>query len=152
VLGRAGLVAAVALAVAIAGPGCGGSRDDDSRDEAKRIRVAYTQLQTRFAAKDSEGVCARISKAAKEQVGSLGHARPTTCARDVRQLFKWIKPGGGASAQPKATNVAMDGDTATVTARLGDNASAPVRFVEEDGEWKLDSFFAITGPPAPDML
>lgn len=142
----------MALAAALAAPGCGGDKGSDA-DEAKRVRTVFVELQSRFAAKDSKGVCARISRAAKEQVGSLGHARPTTCVRDVRQLFKWIKAGGGGrGAKPRAMRVAMDGDTATVTAQLSENARAPVRFVEEDGEWKLDSFFAITGPPAPDML
>lgn len=140
---------ATALALAFAGPGCGG---DDGNDE-QSVRAAYTQLQGRFEARDSKGVCARISKAAKEQVGSLGHASPTTCARDVRQLFKWIKADPATrGSRPKVVRVAMDGNKATVTARLSENATAPVRFVDEDGDWKLDSFFSITGPPPPDML
>jgi hypothetical protein len=143
----------MALAVAVTAPGCGGGDGPSDAEESKRVRAAYSELQSRFAAKDSAGVCARISRSAKEQVGSLGHAQPTTCVRDVRQLFKWIKTGGaGSAAKPQAMRVAMDGETATVTAKLSENARAPVRFVEEDGEWKLDSFFAITGPPAPDML
>ena len=143
----------MALAVVLAAPGCGGGDGASDADEAKRVRTSYAELQSRFAAKDSSGVCARLSRAAKEQVGSMGHAQPTTCVRDVRQLFKWIKSGGtGGVSRPAVTRVAIEGDTATVTARLSDNASGPVRFVEEDGEWKLDSFFAISGPPAPDML
>lgn len=151
-LGRRGIGAAIALAVSLSGAACGGDDGASDDEQAKRVRTVYGELQGRFAAKDSQGVCARLSKAAREQVGSLGHAQPTTCVRDVRQLFKWIEGGGGSAAKPQPMRVAIDGDTATVTARLTDSARAPVRFVEEDGEWKLDSFFAITGPPAPDML
>lgn len=141
---------ATALALVLAGSACGG---DSGEDDAKNVRTAYTQLQARFEARDSKGVCDRISEAAKEQVGSLGHASPTTCVKDVRQLFKWIKaePAGRAT-RPRAMSVAMDGGTATVTAGLPSAARTKVRFVEEDGAWKLDSFFAITGPPPPDML
>lgn len=138
------------LAMALAAPGCGG---DGSQDDEKRVRISYKQLQTRFEARDSHGVCARISKAAREQVGSLGHAQPTTCPRDVRQLFKWVKKDDdGRTGRPKLIDVAIDGGTATVTAGLTDDTRGRVRFVEEDGEWKLDSFFGITGPPPPDML
>jgi hypothetical protein len=143
----------MALAAVLAAPGCGGGDDVSDAEQAKRVRSAYAELQDRFAAKDSQGVCARISRAAKEQVGSMGHAQPTTCVRDVRQLFKWIKADRArGAARPTATRVAIDGDSATVTAKLSDNASGPVRFVEEDGEWKLDGFFSNTGPPASDML
>lgn len=148
-LGRTRIGLATALVSVLALPGCGG----DDENEEKRLRTAYAQLQDRFEARDSKGVCARISKAAREQVGSLGHAQPTTCARDVRQLFKGIEAEQAKPvAQPKAMSIAVDGDRATVTARLSENARGRVRFVEEDGEWKLDSFFGITGPPPPDML
>jgi hypothetical protein len=144
---RTGL--ATGLTLVLAAPGCGG----DSNDDEKRIRTAYTQLQGRFEARDSKGVCDRISEGARKQVGSLGHATPTTCVTDVRQLFKWIKPAGTSkAARPKVMAVAMDGEKATVTAGLGGDAHGKVRFVEEDGQWKLDSFFSITGPPPPDML
>jgi hypothetical protein len=130
--------------------GCGG---DDSNDDEQSVRQAYTRLQASFEARDANGVCARISKGAKKQVGSLGHAQPTTCSKDVRQLFKWITADKAKRAtRPKAMSVALDGEQAIVTAGLGEGARGRVRFVEEDGEWKLDSFFSITGPPPPDML
>jgi hypothetical protein len=152
VLGPRGIGLTAGLALMLAAPGCGGGDDNDGDDE-RSVRAAYAQLQGRFEARDAKGVCARISVAAKEQVGSLGHATPTTCAKDVKQLFKWIKPAAAKRAsRPRAMRVALDGEKATVTAGLTENATGRVRFVEEDGQWKLDSFFSITGPPAPDML
>lgn len=147
--GRASVL--VLSAVVAAATGCGGGEGNGDADE--QVRTVYAQLQSRFEARDSDGVCARISKAAKEQIGSFGHAQPTTCVRDVRQLFKWIKlerPGGEAA--PRLVDVAVEGDEAMATARLTPGADGRVPFVKEDGEWKLDNFFGITAPPPPDML
>lgn len=143
---------ALVLSAAIAvGAGCGGGEENGDAD--KQVRAVYAQLQSRFEARDSDGVCARISKAAKVQIGSFGHAQPTTCVRDVRQLFKWIKrerPGGPTA--PRLVGVAVEGDEAMATARLTPGAEGQVPFVKEDGKWKLDNFFGITAPPPPDML
>lgn len=144
--------ALAALALTIGWAGCGG--DDQQAEEAqKHVRTAYAELQSRFEARDAQGVCARISAAAKQQVGTLGHAQPTTCVRDIRQLFKWMKKDDAASAEarPRLVSVAVDDDGATATARLGANATGRIPFVDEDGKWKLDNFFGITAPPSADM-
>lgn len=142
------LATAAALIAVVAGQGCGGGTDGEA--EEKQVRSAYAQLQARFEAKDTSGVCARISRKAKRQVGSMAHTQPTTCQRDVRQLFKWIKTD--ATARPKLLRVTVDGDKATVRTRLSESSTGRIPFVEEDDKWKLDNFFGITGPPSPDML
>lgn len=139
---------AATLAVITSVSACGGG----GADEEPRIRRAYVDLQGRFEARDPNGVCARISEAAKEQVGSLGHAQPTTCVRDIRQMFKWVTQGAARDvARPKLMRVAVDGDAATITARLVGETTGRIPFVEEDGDWKLDSLFGISGPPPADM-
>jgi hypothetical protein len=144
--------ATAALAALGAVQGCG----ETDGDERGRVRAVYAELQDRFEARDAHGVCARISSTAKRQVGSLAHELPTTCTRDIRRLFKWIKPNGsrpGGStkrSRPRLVSVAVDGETATATARLDDEATGRIPFVDEDG-WKLDDFFGITAPPPPDM-
>lgn len=144
---------AVVVSVAVAGGAGCGSDDDGNSDARKDVRAVYGQLQSRFEARDSQGVCARISKAAKRQVGSLGHAQPTTCARDVRQLFKWIKRDEASAGTPrKLVRIAVDGDEASGMAQVTATAQGRIVFVKEDGEWKLDNFFGITAPPPPDML
>jgi cytochrome c551/c552 len=134
---------AVAIAVVAATGGCG---DDD----ADHVAAAFADIQARFAAQDARGVCSRITRRAQYQAGALGHAQPTTCERDVHDLFRWIAIQS-PSKSPKAVAVAVDGDYATVATALTSDAASDVPFVKQDGRWKLDSFFAISGPPPRDM-
>jgi hypothetical protein len=146
-------VSALVVSATLVGAGGGCGDGEQSGDAGKQVRAAYAQLQSRFDARDARGVCARITEAAKVQIGSFGHAQPTTCVSDVRQLFKWIKPGRAESTTaPRLVKVTVKDEKATATARLTSDADGRIPFVKEDGEWKLDNFFGITAPPPPDML
>jgi hypothetical protein len=146
---RRNVGAVLTLMAALGAAGCEGGGEEE------QLKSAFEGLQEDFASHDAAGVCERVSERAKEQVGSLGHNRPTTCARDVRRLFGWVKDetaldaGGGRA--PRFAAAKVDGDEAVVRVTLTTYAKSRVEFVREGGEWKLDNFFGITGPPPIDL-
>jgi hypothetical protein len=137
-----------ALALALTASGCG----DEAKTPQEQVEQTFDDLRSDFADHDGEGVCGGLSASAQRAVGFLGHNRPTTCERDVRQLFKWIGSDRvkGAPA-PEMAKVAIEGSRATVTATLNGSDRGEIPFVEEDGEWKLDNVFSVVAPPPADM-
>lgn len=146
---RVRLVALTLLIMTIAA-GCGASDADEDGTE-RDVRAAYAAVGKEFRAGDERGVCSHMSRGAARHVGLLGHGTPTTCQRDIRKLLKWIDFKGAEPPTGQVTAVEVDGDKASVTTKVSSYASSELPFVVEDGRWKLDNFFNITGPIPADF-
>jgi hypothetical protein len=152
--GRLASCAAVAL-VALGAPACGGESD------AEQISALIGNLQEDFAAERVGAVCAALGERPKIQIGTIGHeTRPTTCERDLRKLLGGIDytafsrgepvPDLRRNPKPEVVEVEVSGDSAMAHLSLeGKPLEAP--FVKEDGEWKLDDFWIVTGPVRRDL-
>jgi hypothetical protein len=140
-------VTAAFLCLALGIASCGG---DGRSADAEAVRAAFVELRRDFAADDLDGVCVRISRAAKRQVGSIGHKRPRQCWVDVGEFADSLGKGD-RGGRPKIVAVEVDGDRASVMAVLGKESRSKVPFVKEDGDWKLDSFYGNTAPPPKDL-
>lgn len=158
------IVLAAAVAAALAGASCGGGDDDESADRdsaaAAKSRAlvadppnpitesphpvtsAVKALRRAFLANDIEGICARMTDAAKREAGSAGHGTPTSCPRDVRRFFGMIDDGSGwrHRGEPRMTGLTLDGKQATAVLALGQRL-VNVPFTKEDGKWHLNGFF-----------
>jgi len=114
---------------------------DDSADQAPRVLAALDAVQRAFTNGDLDAVCARLSVAAKNEVGEIAHGQPTACARDLRRFRRMIAKGSGwdSAGSPQPEGVTVHAGGATVLAELRDR-SVDLPFVEEGGRWKLESF------------
>lgn len=148
----------VAVAAAVVGvPACGGEDEQTAGRQLERqprvpqplppesphpVTTAVQDLRRAFLASDYEGICARMTAAAKREAGSAAHSEPTTCVPDVRKLFGLIEKGDGwrNRGEPRVTKLTLEGDQATATVALGQQL-ADIPFVKEGGEWKLNGFF-----------
>lgn len=128
------------LALALGGWGCGGG-DEPAETPATGIRA----LQAAFAADDLAALCQRMTPAAREDAGSMGHGVPTTCRRDLRRALEMIEQGGRWGAPPAIARVDANGDRATAILEQESGWQAAVPLVKEDGVWKLDAFFGTGG-------
>jgi hypothetical protein len=120
-------------------------------DESDAVRAAFRELRRAFLTEDYGGVCARMSRAARREVGALGHELPSTCPQDMRGKMSAAILSPRDRADPKIESVEVDGDRATVLAMLGGTTPGVVRFVKHDGAWKLAQLFGTTAPPPPDI-
>lgn len=148
--GRWSIVVAALAATFVVG--CG-------ENDAERVAAKIEALQTDLAAGDVAAVCANLAARPQRQIGSVGHdRRPTTCERDLRAFVKQLRTGAeltGAEPfdprrlrRPQLVRVDVDGDRALARMRL-DGQPLDVPFVEEEGRWKLDDLFVVTGPVKP---
>lgn len=141
---RAGsLLAAAGVALAF-GAGCGG-------DDGQGVRDAFGELRRAYLAQDYRALCASLSRAAKREIGELGHQQPTGCRRDVARNLSAAIVSPRDRPDPTIETISIDGDQATVTATLGGDSPGHVEFVREDGAWKLAQLFATTAPPLRDL-
>jgi hypothetical protein len=119
---RIGIVAALLAAASAAGAACGGDADPGAEEQ---VAAALREVRASFAAGDVGGVCARTSGVA-------------SCDRTVRFLVDRAKRRGrGATAPGGLVDVRLAGGRATAIVGLKPRIPGAVRFVEEDGAWKL---------------
>lgn len=141
------IVPSAALVLALLIASCG------SDDESQAVRTAFGELRQDFATEDLDGLCSRLSRSARKQIGSFGHRKPRGCWIDAAEFVMTQKKSriNRRTPAPRVVEIAVDGDMATVMAILGRGSKSRVSFVKEDGRWKLDSIYGTTGPPAPDV-
>lgn len=161
------IVLAAVVAAALAGASCGGDDEPSAGTEARdeqppRTTAADTlsvpevppaesphpvtrdikRLRKAFLAEDIAGICALMTQSAKIGAGTAVHGTPTTCARDVRKLFRTIEKGSGweYEGRPRVTGLSTKRNEATALMSLGQRLMR-VPFSKVDGHWKLNGFF-----------
>jgi hypothetical protein len=67
----------------------------------------------------------------------------------VRWFLRTFERGnrGWAGGTVQAASVEVDGDRATMLAADESGWRVRVPFANEDGEWRIDDFFGVSGPP-----
>jgi hypothetical protein len=151
------------LAVALVCVACGDDGSDAPEgpvailpepDAESLVALAVREVQeTLQDGKDSLAVgdlrvlCARMSKVAQFQAGSMAHGSPSECEADVRKALGMIRKGGGFEHARGVRVVGVDlaGDRATATVARDVRRTTDLPFVVEGGRWRLDSFFGT--PP-----
>jgi hypothetical protein len=130
------------LSAALAAMSCGNEKD--AALEAPGVASVVTDLQRSFADGDVDGVCAGMTKSAKDQAGLMAHGEIESCQKDMRQAMRLIEKGGGFrnSDALAVTAARRDSDSATVTVAL-DGWKSDVPLIRRSGRWKLNSFFGI---------
>jgi len=139
-VGRKTIVAAIAVAAITAlATGCGG----DGGSDEDQIRTAVEDVQQAFADNDLEAACDRMTKAAQQHVGSIGHDPPAGCVKDLQAFAGFLKKGrtGAPNAHPAVTAVDIQGDRATARLRLGDAPPSEIPLRKDDGQWKLNALW-----------
>ena len=144
-IGRLGVVVAV-VGMAIAG--CGDDGGDEARDR-KEVVASFATINGHLSERDVEATCRWLTPTAQYQVGAVGHRLPTSCRRDVRDFFKSV--GRRGQADPRISNVSVDGDRATVVASYEGERSGAFVFEESGGRWKLGSIFSVTATSPVDL-
>lgn len=125
--------------------GCG---DGESERE---IRDVVSALHAAYLAEDYERVCDHLSASARLELGSIGHSKPTTCPADMRGRMSAAILSPRDMIEAPIREIDIDDDEASVSAMLGGTTPGVLRFVHEDGEWKLAKLFSVSAPPPPDM-
>lgn len=127
-------VGAIALTTALGAAGCGEQDDDDPA-------TAVHELQAAFDTRDLAALCARLTKPARKQAGSVAHGRPYRCPHDLKRAFDLIEQGSEWGGRPALGKVSGEGDRATATLAQKDGWRADVPLAKESGTWKLAGFF-----------
>ena len=132
-------LAAIAAAGALAATGCGGGSEER---EAVAAAEAVTQA---FARGDLRAVCARMTAAARRQIGTVAHGVPTTCPRDLREARALMFPAA-ASHKPAVRFVGarIDGERGLVQALVDGRARLDVPVARVGDDWRLASFVGTT--------
>jgi hypothetical protein len=117
---------------------CGG--DDESH-----IRAAIDEIRQAYLAQDYGAVCSQMSEAARMQAGSIGHGPRLPCERGMRRNMSATILSPGDVVEPKVERIEIEGDHATVLAKLGGRSMGTVRLVKRHGEWKLAQLFGTSG-------
>lgn len=143
-VGRAALVAAIALGGALIGSSCGGDADD----ERAAVRTV-AQVQRAFAAGNIDAVCAGMTPAARKQAGAFAHGRPGACGGDLREAFAVAMPNAvrGTRPPPRVGGAVVDGSRASATAEADAGGRFQVPLERSAGRWRIASFFG-TAPSA----
>jgi len=114
--------------------------------EEKQALDTVARMYESLADADAEGLCATMSKAAKEQIangqvpGDDSGANPT-CEESFSRSLGAASQGGelrALSRKIKLGKVELDGDKGTVTISFA-GTSGKVRLVKEDGKWLVSS-------------
>jgi len=142
------ILVAVSLAVTIPVTGCGSS----SASDPEAVRAAFDDLAADLAAGDVDGACEAMTRSAARHVGTMGHNEPWGCRYNVREFLEQLGADAPESPYtPKAVSVSIEGDRATVVAKANGEWKVRLPFVREDGDWKADKLFGISGPVPMDM-
>jgi hypothetical protein len=110
------------------------------------VTDAVNELQEAFLASDEKRVCARMTAAARNQMGQIGHEDPTRCPRDLHRVLGMIEKGGGwrHKGQPRVADVETHKDQGVATITRDDGWRAGLPFSKRSGAWKLDGFFGVS--------
>ncbi|HYI99589.1 MAG TPA: hypothetical protein VEX36_07945 [Thermoleophilaceae bacterium] len=139
-----GLAATVASLLLIAS-GCG---SDDSQgssaDEENHIKQVFDRWQASFIAGDGDEVCSLLTTSAKQELlaakGSApGASAGASCEETVRAITRESNRAGLDQESSRAVSVQIKGDTAIAMVSDAGRKAQPVKFVKQDGEWKLPS-------------
>jgi hypothetical protein len=117
--------------------------DDETSDE-DRVAAAVTGMYRDFAAGDAAGVCAAMSKAARQQTAQNvtgGSGEPEGDRTCAASLSKFLSVAGGSgivdrTRAAKVEGVRIDGSVATATVSFG-GKPGEIRLIREDGEWRF---------------
>lgn len=128
--------ASAALAATVLLAGCG---DDDKRSEPEQVSAAATDYARAFGNGDGDAACARLTKAAQEdltkRVSTLVGTRD--CPEAIEKLQAVAGPNvTGPFQEAKASDPKISGDSATVTLTAGPGTEE-VKLQRVDGEWLL---------------
>lgn len=128
--------------------GCGGSSPD-----AGKIQAGFAAFVRDVRQHDAAGACAQITPAfwsamASEWNGQLVNAgRPSlprsNCRAGLQSMFGLAGHTPLIPSNLSATDVAVDGTTATAREGGRGGLTVPMRFVKAGGQWRLD---CCTGP------
>lgn len=139
------LGSALALTLALAS-GCGSDESDGSASggEQDEIKQIFDSWQASFIAGDGEAVCSRLTASGQREIVAAKQSAPgagsdASCEEVVRALVRQSKEAGLEQQPSRAVSVRVDGDTATAMVSDAGRKPQPVRFVKQDGEWKLPS-------------
>jgi hypothetical protein len=124
--------------------------------EEEHVRDVVSGMYAAFAAGDAAGVCAVMSKAAREQLAAA--PLPTdgapsgggSCRESFSKVLDAAASSGVLERSLKTTvgNVEIDGNVARVTISLA-NRSGNIRLIREDGEWRFGAPPSATGGNSP---
>jgi len=141
------LVAASVLCIALALVSCGESQKNDVAATRDRIAEALDDVRASVSSGNAGRVCAELGTGARDQVSRLAHTN--TCLEGVTMLLKGLKTGRKGTRMPNAevSKVKISGRGAVATLDVG-GESIRLPFTEEDGRWKLDSFYGLNPKPS----
>jgi hypothetical protein len=140
------LIGTIGLAACIACVGGCGSNGDE-----RAIRATVVSLRQAYLTEDYRSVCAHMSAHARYLVGTFFHQFPTKCRRDLAESMSAAVLSVRDRAAPEIRDIAVDGTDADVLILLGNTTPITLRFVKDNGTWKLNQVFGTTAPPAPDF-
>jgi hypothetical protein len=135
------------LCIALVLVSCGESQTVDIAAERERITEALDDARASVASGNAGRVCAELGAGARKQVSQVGHTN--ACHEGVAMLLKGLKAGRKGMSMPNAevSKVKILGSEAVATLDVG-GESIRLPFTEEDGRWKLDSFYGLDPKPA----
>jgi hypothetical protein len=139
-----GLLPTAATAAAVAIVACGGNGDPRAE-----IISSYEELTAAVLDRDAPTVCHGLTPRAREHVGLSGHLTSPDCVAGMRPMLQALARGREA---PRAHG-RSDIDVAEISLRAVatmsiDGRRVKVPFAEQDGEWKLDSFYGLSPRPS----
>jgi hypothetical protein len=138
------LGSALALTLALV-PGCGSDDSSGSaRSEEDEIKQVFDAWQASFIAGDGKAVCSRLTASGKREIlaakASLqGGGTAASCEEVVRAIVRRSDEAGLDQQPSRAVSVRIEGDTATAMVSDAGRKPQPVKFIKQDGEWKLPS-------------
>jgi hypothetical protein len=123
----------VPLAACLAIAGCGGSDDEGE------VRDAVNGLYAGFAKRDSDRVCASLTKKQREVVTKgAGTSGARSCEQVMSIALSFVGDALKNADEAKVTEVEVDGDKATATVEYRGKPGR-LALAKEDGKWRVSN-------------
>ncbi|NLT07389.1 MAG: hypothetical protein GXY03_13920 [Solirubrobacterales bacterium] len=119
------------------GGGTTGSPVGATTSDRAEVRAAFERLARAFRAANGSAFCALLTESERKQVAQFGHAAGfgEWCPGVIAEAAGSARGHWGTGS--KRLGIEVDGRRATVVVREAGNPARELRFVRQDGNWKL---------------
>lgn len=139
------LVLALALGVSACGDDDGAATPASDRDDKEAVANTFTSFEAEFHAGEVERACERITDEAVVDLAELTGVPERDC---LALLGRFAESIDEIEQEPsKVRSVRVDGDRAVAAISDAGRTPVPVRFVREDGGWKISKIPPNDGRP-----
>lgn len=110
-----------------------------SGSDEDQIRYVIEDLQSDFIVGDGDGYCSNLTAVSRKQIADVARSyqHGKTCQDFVTATSKLTRKVNPKQKPTVVLSVKVDGDRATATVSDGGRDPAPVKFVNQDGSWKV---------------